>query len=224
MKWTEDEIEKLKIVYSLGRAIEAEFPYRSPSSIRQKAWKIGVKRYFSVGEYSRRLRSENFPTDPLFWVWFAGFVDGEGSFLAVIKRSKKSRIGFEVIPSIRVAQGTDREEQMIFLSKLLGRSTNWNSNVAGYGKAVTTISIGGFEDVTFVLRKIQPHLRIKKHEAEVFGTILDLINHGQNLTRDGFLEIARLREELSLRRKPKTYWSYEKLSTILRQAEIIVQG
>ena len=146
--------------------------------------------------------------NPDFWIWLAGFIDGEGSFKVIVKKKVQTGIGFEVMPCIDICQGIVRKNQMVKLSKELG-SGLLIERKALIGNDMCSLNIYRIQDVKTVLGHVLPHLRFKKDDAEVFQEILRKIDRGEHLTVNGFLEIVHAREKIaSGRTKPKTYRSY----------------
>lgn len=163
---------------------------------------------------SSRASLTTLPIDPYFWSWLAGFIDGEGSFVVAIKKKEITGIGFEVLPAIKIVQGAAKKKEMNLLAELLGKTTlieipDKNSINSIRGNNVCRLDIHRFQDLKAIMNMILSHLRFKKHDAEIFMSILDIIDRGGHLTIDGFLKIARLREKIaSARTKPKTYRTY----------------
>ena len=147
------------------------------------------------------------PNDPFFWSWLAGFIDGEGSFKVAIKKADKNAIGFEVMPQVDITQSIVKRKEVEELSHKLKHSivVEHNSTV---GNTVCRINIYRRADIRTVLQGVYSYLRFKKHEADLLITILNRMDEGKHLTINGFLEIAKLREGLSYRTKPKNYRSY----------------
>lgn len=168
---------------------------------RSFAWR------FNLGKSKRKTVSQ-FPADPLFWSWLAGFIDGDASFKVTIKKKATAGIGFEVMPCIDILQGVARKEQMEMLAFELSHSLLIEKKSL-IGKNMCSLNIYRFEDIKAVMEKIMPHLRFKRDDGFVFVEILNLIEDGFHLTVDGFLKIAKLREKIaSSRTKPKTYRKY----------------
>lgn len=158
---------------------------------------------------SNRKKLSVFPSDPHFWSWLAGIIDGEGYFKVVVKRKITSGVGFEVMPCIDICQGVARKEQMRSLASNLGNVVVSEHPSPIMGGSMCRININGLDDIKFVLEKVQPYLRFKKDDAEVFGQIVGKISEGQHLTIEGFLDIVHMRENIAKsRKKPYTYRSY----------------
>jgi hypothetical protein len=220
--WTGEELEILREKYPThGSEIEELLSRHSKESIRSMARLLGIrlsgKKPFSYRlktAISRREKASELPADPYFWAWLAGFIDGDGSFKVAFKKKKASPVGFEAIPSIELFQGVAKRREMEEIASKLGKplliEVTRGSYMVPNEHPVCRLVIHRLEDLLIIARNVYPHLRIKKHEGELFLKILTMIERGDHLTKDGILEIAKIREGLvNGRRRPRSFKSFE---------------
>ena len=126
--------------------------------------------------------------------YIAGFVDGEGSFHIAIQRSRFTRLGLQIIPEFHVSQHPDRAEVLNLIQKALG---------CGYIKANHPGSIRD-RTVVLVVRNRQdlvervvpfferfPLRSAKQREFETFAAIVQAMNRGEHLAKEGMTSILR---------------------------------
>ena len=131
--------------------------------------------------------------------WISGFVDGEGCFHVSINKVEKMSIGSQVLPEFRIVQH-ERDESVLKELQQFFRA----------GKVVTNHSARKelrirklYELRNIVLFFKQYPLRTKKKKnLEIFGEILELMDHKKHLTVEGLTNIANLC--WSMNRKIKT--------------------
>jgi len=226
--WSKDEIELLKRKYPTYGANIKELN-RSEDSIRSMARLLKLKRNHSgyrpvTWRYkvavSRRGEASKLPEDPHFWSWLAGFIDGEGSFKVALKKKRTAPPGFEVNPCIDLVQSATKKQEMEELAAELGKplfiEVINGTHMVPHSHAVCRLTIHRFADVFTITQKILPYLRIKKQEGETFLAILKMIQQGKHLTTEGILEIARLREKLTNRKRPQTFRSFQVIQQQVR--------
>ncbi len=126
--------------------------------------------------------------------YIAGFVDGEGSFHVAVQRSRFTRLGLQVIPEFHVSQNPERAEVLKLIQQTLG---------CGYIKANHP---GSVRDRSMVLvvrnrsdlaRRVVPFFErfplrsSKQREFQTFATIVQAMERGEHLTKDGIIRILQ---------------------------------
>jgi hypothetical protein len=227
--WTKEEIEILKEKYPIqGAEIPELLARHSRSSIHGTARNLGMRcgrKKRSITSrlktaISRRKGPSKLPTDPYFYAWLAGFIEGDGTFKVAFKKKDSCPVKFEVIPSIELIQGVAKRLEMERVASELGKpvvlETTRGSYMVPTEHPVVRVIIHRLQDLITITKNILPHLRIKQREGEIFFKILRMMEKGEHLTKEGVLEIARLREQLTTKSRPRTFHSLVKIIQELR--------
>jgi hypothetical protein len=140
--------------------------------------------------------------------WVVGFVDGEGCFSIGINRNLLMKTGWQVIPEFVVTQG---EKSLVSLQILRDffecgnifvnrRSDNHKEHLHRY--CVRSLSDLRTKIVPFF--RENPLKTSKREDFEKFVLVLELIEQGKHLTKEGIAEIARIAETMN-RRQPSRF-------------------
>lgn len=139
--------------------------------------------------------------------WIVGFVDGEGSFLVNVFRSKEYKIGWQVFPEFNVSQieknlGTLKELQKFFgcgriYEHKVGRKKNWNKL---YKFCVRNRKDLKEKIIPFFL-KHPLKSKTKRNDFKIFVKVLKLMDEKKHLTKRGLRKILKLVEKMT-HRKP----------------------
>ena len=126
--------------------------------------------------------------------YLAGFVDGEGSFHVAIQRSRFTRVGLQIIPEFHVSQNRQRAEVLELIQQVLG---------CGYIKA-NHPGHPTDQSVVFVVRnrrdlveRVLPFFKqfplrsSKQREFETFAAIVQAMEQGEHLTKEGMAHILK---------------------------------
>jgi hypothetical protein len=144
--------------------------------------------------------------------YIVGFVDGEGSFnISFIKRSDY-KYNIKISPSFNISQ---KDKGIL----------EWIQSVFNCG-TIRDRGDGVFyyevQDINSLKEVIIPffnkyHLRTKKNTTfQIFSKIVELIDKGNHLNKDGILEIYDLRERIVVARKRK--YKREEIENILSKS------
>ena len=144
--------------------------------------------------------------------YIVGFVDGEGSFnISFIKRSDY-KYNIKISPSFNISQ---KDKKIL----------EWIQNIFNCG-TVRDRGDGVFyyevQDIQSLKEIIIPffskyHLRTKKYTTfKIFSEIVDLIDRGKHLEKEGILKIYNLREKIVVARKRK--YTKEEIEIILSKS------
>ena len=126
--------------------------------------------------------------------YLAGFVDGEGSFHVAIQRSRFTKLGIQVIPEFHVSQNRERASILTLIQATLG---------CGYIKANHSRNAKD-RTMVFVVRdrrdlaeRVVPFFEAfplrseKQRECETFATIVNAMERGEHLTKEGLAHILK---------------------------------
>lgn len=151
--------------------------------------------------------------------WITGFVDGEGCFSVTIQKASTA-IGWQVFPEFVVTQGEKslsvlRELQQFFeCGKIFINRRYDNHKEDIYRFCVRS--------VVDLRNKIIPFFKenqlktAKQKDFEKFACVLELMNEGKHLSREGLAEIAGIAQTMN-RKKPSKFLES---SETIRQALI----
>ncbi len=147
--------------------------------------------------------------------YFAGFVDGEGSFNVSLN---DYRSGWQVTPSFNVSQ---KDGTVLFLlKKCLGcgrikrrRDGLWIFVVENPNSLKEKV-IPFFKKYSFLSSKA-------KTNFSIFCQIVRLINEDKHLTREGLENVAMLREKLNEGRKRKRKYNLSDVKASRESSETI---
>ena len=117
--------------------------------------------------------------------YLAGFIDGDGSIMAIIERHKEKRFGFRVRIVLKITQ--KHKEDVSFLPKLTrcgticknGKTFDWKTRDQ--------------TDVARVLASVQPYSRVKRRQIDIALKIL----RAPIECKEDLLAIATLADTLS---------------------------
>ena len=131
--------------------------------------------------------------------WIVGFVDGEGCFTVAIYKSPDRHLKWRVQPEFIVAQH-ERDEEL--LCKLKDYFEIGKVKVLYNGKhgALKAFRVRGMSNLSRVVKFFEMYpLRApsKRRSFEIFASILEMMNHKEHLTRDGFNKIAKMASEMN---------------------------
>ena len=126
--------------------------------------------------------------------WITGFVDGEGCFHVAISKLSKMKLGWQVVPEFRVVQH-QRDEQLLYRLK----------DFFGFGNVVTNhgdrkeFRVRGLENLTNIVMFFSenPLQTSKQKNFELFLEIIQMMNNGEHLTKQGLEKIADLASKIN---------------------------
>jgi len=130
--------------------------------------------------------------------WIAGFSDGESWFTLMIAPSKSVQIGFNVAPIFRIQLHKSDKNILDQIQEYLG-----------VGK-VQPQSYNGRDSSLFRVTSIKECLQVreffnqyplqskKRYSFEAWSKGLDIIASKEHLTKEGILELAKLRDKMNI--------------------------
>ena len=128
--------------------------------------------------------------------WISGFVDGEGCFSVSINRNSTTRFGWQVFPEFVVTQGEKSRSSLEVLKKHFGCGSIYiNRRHDNHSEALLRYCV---RNRTELAERIIPFFNAyplktaKKDDFVIFIKIIDKMNQGKHLTKEGLANIARL--------------------------------
>jgi hypothetical protein len=144
--------------------------------------------------------------------YIVGFVDGEGSFnISFIKRNDY-KYNIKISPSFNISQ-KDREI-LEWIKSVFNCGT-----IRDRGDGVFYYEVQSIKSLKEIIIPFfnKYHLRTKKHTTfKIFSEIVNLIDKGKHLEKEGILEIYDLREKIVVARMRK--YTKEEIERILSKS------
>jgi hypothetical protein len=144
--------------------------------------------------------------------YIVGFVDGEGSFnISFIKRNDY-KYNIKLSPSFNISQ-KDREI-LEWIKSVFNCGT-----IRDRGDGVFYYEVQSIKSLKEIIIPFfnKYHLRTKKHTTfKIFSEIVNLIDKGKHLEKEGILEIYDLREKIVVARMRK--YTKEEIERILSKS------
>jgi hypothetical protein len=144
--------------------------------------------------------------------YIVGFVDGEGSFnISFIKRSDYKH-NIKISPSFNISQKDKKILEWI-------RNVFSCGTIRDRGDGVFYYEVQDIQSLTKIIIPFfnKYHLRTKKYTTfKIFSEIVDLIDKGKHLEKEGILYIYDLREKIVVARKRK--YRREEIEKILSKS------
>ncbi len=140
--------------------------------------------------------------------WVVGFVDGEGCFSISINRNLLVKTGWQVFPEFVVTQGEKSITSLQSLQEFFGcgnifvnrRSDNHKEHLHRY----CVRSLSDLRTIIVPFFKANPLKTSKREDFDKFVEVLDRIDQGKHLSKEGIAEIARIAETMN-RRQPSRF-------------------
>ncbi len=126
--------------------------------------------------------------------WIVGFVDGEGCFHVALNKLPKMTLGWQVLPEFRVVQH-QRDEQVLYRIK----------NYFGFGEVTVNhgdrkeFRVRGLNNLNRLIAffKYYPLQTSKQRNFEIFSEIIEQMNQGEHLNKEGLNRIAILASKMN---------------------------
>jgi|SRR3989344_1488114 len=152
--------------------------------------------------------------------YFAGFVDGEGSFNVALIPRKEYRFGWKIYLTFNVAQKDPTTLKLIHKYFGAGRLEErkdgvWNYSVNDY-KSLKNIVIPFFERYPFLSE-------LKNRNFAIFKEIVEIIGRDGHFKKNGLEEIILLRERLNEGKGRKRKYSLSDYKKSQESSETIRQ-
>ncbi len=121
--------------------------------------------------------------------YIAGFLDGDGSIMVQVKRTKFNARGWRLMFTICFYQDSKHEQPLFWIRQQLGIGYISHRN-----DGMTELRINGYAQVENILRELFPYLKFKRKQAKIILSILKLIHNRRigQLTKKQRLKIADL--------------------------------
>ena len=163
-----------------------------------------------------RLLSQWFQAIPENIGWYlSGFVDGEGSFSASLRKGNGHRLGWQVQLTFNVAQRdvTNLEllKQHLGCGRLQDRSDGVHYFVVGDYRSIIDRVIPFFEKFSFLSES-------KERNFFLFKKIAFLMGQGKHLDPEGLREIVFVREELNKGKGRRRKYNQEDVEIVAKES------
>jgi len=159
----------------------------------------------------------NFPKDPFTIGYICGLVDGEGCFnITISKNSRGPAVGFFVCPQFMIHL-TEKDKRILDFVQNTLNSGFVRFNTSNYDRAVKNLRakdsfklrIAKINDCLKLAEFLDGKLIVKQKDLTLWKEILNLIKEGKHLTKEGILEIAKIRDNMNNPNKSRKYKSYD---------------
>jgi len=131
--------------------------------------------------------------------WVVGFVDAEGCFHVSVNRHADLGVGFQVLPEFVVVQHTRDQQILHALKRFFGggvvRSNHGDRDCLRIRKISVLLEVCEF----FLAHPLKTR---KNTDFRKFRRILQLMDAGQHLTREGVLEIIEIASSMNSTNRP----------------------
>lgn len=126
-----------------------------------------------------------------FYIYFAGFLDADGSIYVRLKPNKTYRYDFQVSPAVVLFQKASARRGLEKIRSRLG---------VGYLRerkdGIIEFTIGDRPSIRLVLSKVLPFLILKRRQAKLMLKILD---YSQNINSpEDFVRLAQMIDQFGL--------------------------
>lgn len=138
--------------------------------------------------------------------YIAGFLDGDGSIMAQIKRRSDAPRGWRIMMTICLYQDTRHKDSLFWIRQVFGIGYLSDRN-----DHMTELRVNGFKEVERILIMLQPFIKFKKQQVILMLRILSRLRVKRivELSREERLAIAD--DIISLRKE--NYQSHQRAYT-----------
>jgi hypothetical protein len=195
-KWTKEELTTLHKLYpsTSQEEIVKAIPRHNWNAIKIQAQKNGLNRNITAINF----RKPSYLLSDLDLGYIAGFVDGEGCFRFHYDKGSSYR------PEI-VIVNTNKEVLKWIKNKIGGRLDS-EKRYNNKWKALHRLVVGSIKNVYFLLKKLEPHLKVKRKQANLMLKFCELRlncnSHGEPYTER---ELQIINEMKALNKKGNIY-------------------
>lgn len=133
--------------------------------------------------------------------WISGFTDGEGCFHISINRIPGMSLGWQVLPEFRIVQHEKDESVLYGIKEYFGFGSVTVNRIDNHGTR-KEFRVRGSENLNKIVDffKENPLNTSKQKDFEIFSEVIELMNNGEHLTKEGLDKIANFISEMN--RKP----------------------
>jgi len=149
--------------------------------------------------------------------WFAGFFDGEGSFCVAVQLLHGK---WRILPYVVLSQHTRSLGVLEYIRSWLDGDIRERNRK---GRAEAMWRLVGRESLLLLAKVMLPHLQVKKSDCIKFIQFIELLDAGIHGTKEGFLLMMKLRDDInpeSYNKKQKRYKSYKWFEMNLKESEV----
>lgn len=122
--------------------------------------------------------------------YIAGFLDGEGSIMALIEPNRECKYNYRIRPVIQFYQHTKHRTVLEEIKRIFGYGYISKSN-----KNVDTYVIKSNDAVEKTLNDLIPYLRIKKGQALLMLQLIAMLRNIED--KKSFIKAARFTDKIS---------------------------
>ena len=150
--------------------------------------------------------------------WIVGFVDGEGCFHIGINEIEKMSLGWQVLPEFRVVQHQRDEQALYKLQEYFGFGKIKVNRKDHYGvrKEFRVRGLKNLNQLVKFFKEYPLQTVTKRRSFDTFSKVIEIMNKGEHLTKDGLDKIAMLVSKMN--QKPNL--KYLESSETIRQTPI----
>jgi hypothetical protein len=133
--------------------------------------------------------------------WIVGFTDGEGCFHIAINKIPKMSLGWQVLPEFRIVQHEKDEQLLLKIKEYFGFGDVKVNRTDKHGTR-KEFRVRGIDNLNKIIKffKQNPLQTQKKKDFEIFAEIINSMNNGEHLKKEGLDKIANLISKMN--RKP----------------------
>jgi LAGLIDADG DNA endonuclease family protein len=125
--------------------------------------------------------------------YFAGYVDGEGTFHVAIQRNSSTRVGWQLVPEFHVTQVPERRQVLDLIQLRLGCGRIQENHRTKKNDTTLVLVVRKRTDL---LTKVipffesQPLLSSKHEDFLTFAAIVRAMDRGEHLETEGFARLC----------------------------------
>ena len=109
--------------------------------------------------------------------YIAGFLDGDGSVMVQVKKTKARLKGWRLMFTICFYQDTRHERPLFWICNKLGIGY-----ISRRNDGITELRINGYEQTRQILERLYPWIKFKKKQIDYVLGILKLLKANRNLS------------------------------------------
>jgi hypothetical protein len=158
--------------------------------------------------------------------YITGFVDGEGCFSITIQKSKNVKLGIQVIPEFHVSQHQNRTEVLKAIYKKFGCGyikPNDYRNPRDLTSVYVVRNLEALRDKVVPFFAKHPFISSKQQDFEKFSKVVNLMNKGDHLRKNGLITILKLAFSMNAGGKYRKFKLKDVIS-VLESSETVRQN